>query len=87
MNKQEVVPDIGWSNAVPDAIGVAYHDKPFTDNDASWSWGHGRVGGYFLVWFDFLAANRTEYVSAYVSKNDGIIAFQLYSWINRSSTH
>ncbi|CZR53415.1 uncharacterized protein PAC_03293 [Phialocephala subalpina] len=90
----EVGPNIGWSNAVPDAVGsvaltvgstklaftgVAYHDKnwsnqPFTDNVGSWYWGHGHIGGYSLVWFDFLAVNGTEYVSAYVSKNNKILA-------------
>ncbi|KAF4624892.1 hypothetical protein G7Y89_g13276 [Cudoniella acicularis] len=76
-----VAPQIGWANAVPDAVGsvdmvifgsefkftgVAYHDKnwsnqPFTQNVASWYWGHGRLGPYSLVWFDTIAPNGSEY--------------------------
>ncbi|KAJ6548789.1 hypothetical protein B0H19DRAFT_1031982 [Mycena capillaripes] len=59
--------------------GVGYHDKNwsdqiFTSNVASWYWGHGRVGPYSIVWFDFLALNGTEYLSAYAAKDGEIIA-------------
>ncbi|KAJ7732685.1 hypothetical protein B0H16DRAFT_1770072 [Mycena metata] len=92
----EVGPEIGWSNAIPDAMssveltvngtslsftGAGYHDKnwsnqPFTSNVASWYWywGHGRLGPYSLVWFDFLALDGTKYVSGYAAKDGTIIA-------------
>ncbi|KAJ6561271.1 hypothetical protein B0H10DRAFT_1966618 [Mycena sp. CBHHK59/15] len=90
----EVGPNIGWANAIPDAVsavhltvngtklaftGAGYHDKNWSDqifqqNVASWYWGHGRVGAYSIVWFDFLALNGTEYVSAYVAKGGKIVA-------------
>ncbi|KAF7360020.1 hypothetical protein MVEN_00729600 [Mycena venus] len=59
--------------------GVGYHDKNwsdqiFTSNVASWYWGHGRLGPYSIVWFDFLALNGTEYLSAYAAKDGKIIA-------------
>ncbi|KAF7362587.1 hypothetical protein MVEN_00607400 [Mycena venus] len=59
--------------------GSGYHDKnwsdqPFTTHVASWYWGHGRVGPYSIVWFDFLDLKGTEFVSAYASKNDKIVA-------------
>ncbi|KAJ6454452.1 hypothetical protein C8R47DRAFT_997241 [Mycena vitilis] len=89
----EVGPQLGWANAVPDAVstvdlvvngtrlsfkGAGYHDKnwsnqPLVTNLASWYWGHGRIGPYSIVWFDFLALNGTEYVSAYASKDDSIL--------------
>ncbi|KAJ7639740.1 hypothetical protein DFH06DRAFT_1283962 [Mycena polygramma] len=58
--------------------GAGYHDKnwsnqPLVTNLASWYWGHGRIGPYSFVWFDFLALNGTEYVSAYASKDDSIL--------------
>ncbi|KAJ7612769.1 hypothetical protein FB45DRAFT_939744 [Roridomyces roridus] len=59
--------------------GTGYHDKnwsdqPFTKNVASWYWGHGRVGPYSIVWFDFLDRTGTEFVSAYASENGRILA-------------
>ncbi|KAJ7255135.1 hypothetical protein B0H12DRAFT_1114271 [Mycena haematopus] len=59
--------------------GSGYHDKnwsnePFTSLVASWYWGHGRVGDYSLVWFDFLDRTGTEAVSAYVAKDNQILA-------------
>ncbi|KAJ7142929.1 hypothetical protein C8R44DRAFT_568841, partial [Mycena epipterygia] len=59
--------------------GIGYHDKNwsnqvFTANVASWYWGHGRLGPYSIVWFDFLALDGTEYVSAYAAKYGHIIA-------------
>ncbi|KAJ7614743.1 hypothetical protein DFH06DRAFT_1286249 [Mycena polygramma] len=59
--------------------GAGYHDKnwsdlPLVSNLASWYWGHGRIGPYSIVWFDFLALNGTEYVSAYASKDNLILA-------------
>ncbi|KAF7364506.1 hypothetical protein MVEN_00319300 [Mycena venus] len=58
--------------------GAGYHDKnwsdqPLVSNVASWYWGHCRIGPYSIVWFDFLALNGTEYVSAYASKDDSIL--------------
>jgi len=50
-----------------------WSDQPLTDNVASWYWGHGRVGPYSVVWFDFLGTDGTESVSAYVSSNNKII--------------
>ncbi|KAJ7446110.1 hypothetical protein FB451DRAFT_1188870 [Mycena latifolia] len=59
--------------------GTGYHDKNwsdevFTTHVASWYWGHGRVGPYSIVWFDFLDLTGTEFVSAYASKDDKIVA-------------
>ncbi|KAJ7609990.1 hypothetical protein DFH06DRAFT_1374747 [Mycena polygramma] len=59
--------------------GAGYHDKNWSDlplvtNLASWYWGHGRIGPYSIVWFDFLALNGTEFVSAYASKDNSILA-------------
>ncbi|KAF7334719.1 hypothetical protein MVEN_02302600 [Mycena venus] len=59
--------------------GAGYHDKNwsdqiFTTNITSWYWGHGRLGPYSIVWFDFLALDGTEYVSAYAAKYGTIIA-------------
>ncbi|KAJ6570568.1 hypothetical protein DFH09DRAFT_1362677 [Mycena vulgaris] len=59
--------------------GIGYHDKNwsdqlFTTNVASWYWGHGRLGPYSIVWFDFLARDGTEYVSAYAAEYGKIIA-------------
>jgi hypothetical protein len=51
-----------------------WSDQVFTFNVASWYWGHGRVGPYSVVWFDFLALNGTEYVSAYAAEDGVIIA-------------
>ncbi|KAH8816911.1 hypothetical protein F5884DRAFT_239232 [Xylogone sp. PMI_703] len=88
-----VGPNVGWSNAVPDAVGdvnfvihgsrlaftgVAYHDKnwgdaPFASVVGSWYWGHGRLGGYSIVWFSFLTPAGDNHVSAYVAKGDKIL--------------
>ncbi|KAJ7129929.1 hypothetical protein C8R46DRAFT_678132 [Mycena filopes] len=59
--------------------GAGYHDKNwsnelFTANVASWYWGHGRLGAYSLVWFDFLALDGTEYVSGYAARDANIVA-------------
>ncbi|KAJ7693085.1 hypothetical protein B0H17DRAFT_1060712 [Mycena rosella] len=59
--------------------GLGYHDKNwsdqiFTANLKSWYWGHGRLGTYSIVWFDFLALDGAEYVSAYASEHGKIIA-------------
>lgn len=42
--------------------------QPFFQNVGSWYWGHGRLGPYSIVWFDFLSENGTNTVSAYISK-------------------
>ncbi|KAJ7448620.1 hypothetical protein B0H11DRAFT_1618575, partial [Mycena galericulata] len=57
--------------------GLGYHDKnwspvPFATSLASWYWGHGRIGPYSLVWFDFLDTSGIEHVSAFLSE-DGVI--------------
>ncbi|KAJ7334030.1 hypothetical protein DFH08DRAFT_1019939, partial [Mycena albidolilacea] len=61
-----------------DFTGAGYHDKnwsdqPFAENVISWYWGHGRVGPYSIVWFDFLATNGVEHVSAYAAKDGKIL--------------
>ncbi|KAI9719987.1 MAG: hypothetical protein M1812_003112 [Candelaria pacifica] len=58
--------------------GAGYHDKnwgdqPFFDSVSSWFWGHGRLGPYSIVWFDFLAPNGSEYRSAYASRNGKVL--------------
>ncbi|KAJ6552970.1 hypothetical protein B0H19DRAFT_842716, partial [Mycena capillaripes] len=58
--------------------GAGYHDKnwtpqPFGNSVGLWYWGHGRIGPYSVVWFDFLDLNGTEYGSAYVAKDDSIL--------------
>ncbi|EXK75774.1 hypothetical protein FOQG_19461 [Fusarium oxysporum f. sp. raphani 54005] len=105
---EEVVPGVGWANAMPDAegevefdigdyhmsfTGYGYHDKvskvhfcveihvfqlpklqqnwgsrAFYDSVGTWYWGHARLGNYSIVWFDTLDPQKSEYVSAYVSK-------------------
>ncbi|KAJ7775981.1 hypothetical protein DFH07DRAFT_983139 [Mycena maculata] len=59
--------------------GTGYHNKNWSDqvfaaHVASWYWGHGRVGPYSIVWFDFLDKTGTESVSAYVAKDGKIVA-------------
>ncbi|KAJ6457628.1 hypothetical protein C8R45DRAFT_563619 [Mycena sanguinolenta] len=59
--------------------GSGYHEKNwsnqvFTSLVGSWYWGHGRIGPYSIVWFDFLGPTGKEAVSAYVSKSDRIVA-------------
>ncbi|KAJ7693083.1 hypothetical protein B0H17DRAFT_981939 [Mycena rosella] len=59
--------------------GLGYHDKNwgnelFTTNIAVWYWGHGRLGPYSIVWFDFFALDGREYVSSYAAKDGRIIA-------------
>ncbi|KAJ7826042.1 hypothetical protein B0H14DRAFT_2596124 [Mycena olivaceomarginata] len=59
--------------------GAGYHDKnwgaqPFVANVNSWYWGHGQIGPHSIVWFDFLALNGTEYVSAYASESGAIVS-------------
>ncbi|KAF8123815.1 hypothetical protein K438DRAFT_1650522 [Mycena galopus ATCC 62051] len=59
--------------------GAGYHDKnwsdqPFTTHVASWYWGHGRVGSYSIVWFDFLDTTGAELVSAYAAVDNKIVA-------------
>ncbi|KAJ6617202.1 hypothetical protein B0H10DRAFT_1914609 [Mycena sp. CBHHK59/15] len=59
--------------------GSGYHDKNwsdqvFTTHVASWYWGHGRLGPYSIVWFDFLDRTGTEFVSAYAARNGKIVA-------------
>ncbi|KAJ7268398.1 hypothetical protein C8J57DRAFT_1325054 [Mycena rebaudengoi] len=58
--------------------GAGYHDKNWSDqlfaaNVDSWYWGHGRVGPYSVVWFDFLGPDGLEYVSAYAAKAGKIV--------------
>jgi hypothetical protein len=50
-----------------------WSNQPFTNNVASWYWGHGRLGPYSIVWFDTLGVDGKEYVSSYVSKHDKIV--------------
>jgi len=59
--------------------GRGYHDKnwsaqTFLLNVGSWFWGHGTLGEWSIVWFDFLAPNGTEYISSYASRNGIIVA-------------
>ncbi|KAF8143760.1 hypothetical protein K438DRAFT_1632973, partial [Mycena galopus ATCC 62051] len=50
-----------------------WSDQPAAANVASWYWGHGRLGDYSIVWYDFLDRKGTETVSAYVSKDNKIL--------------
>lgn len=45
----------------------------FEDAVLSWSWGHGRLGPYSLVWFDGIATNGTEYASGYITKDGQVL--------------
>ena len=45
----------------------------FTSLVASWYWGHGRIGEYSIVWFDFLDPAGTEAVSAYIAKDNEVL--------------
>ncbi|KAL4780297.1 hypothetical protein BJX76DRAFT_49533 [Aspergillus varians] len=58
--------------------GIGYHDKNWGDRNfvstvGSWYWGHGRVGPYSVVWFDFLSPEKESFVSAYVSRDNEIV--------------
>ncbi|KAJ7435498.1 hypothetical protein B0H11DRAFT_2257159 [Mycena galericulata] len=46
---------------------------PFATSLASWYWGHGRIGPYSLVWFDFLDTSGIEHVSAFLFENGAIL--------------
>ncbi|KAK1237233.1 hypothetical protein MKX08_002858 [Trichoderma sp. CBMAI-0020] len=47
---------------------------PLGSTFSSWYyWGHGRVGPYFVVWFDFLAIDGIENTSSYVSHDGKIL--------------
>jgi hypothetical protein len=59
--------------------GIGYHDKnwgsqPFINAVESWTWGHGRLGPYSLVWFDALDWENKEYVSAYVARGGKVLS-------------
>ncbi|KAL4957610.1 hypothetical protein BDW69DRAFT_200454 [Aspergillus filifer] len=91
----QLAPNIGWANAVPDAIsdvhltvygqpldftGMGYHDKNWGDVNfaqqvGTWYWGHGRVGPYSLVWFDYVSPKpeQNNRVAAYVSRGGEIL--------------
>ncbi|KAL2817599.1 hypothetical protein BJX63DRAFT_440738 [Aspergillus granulosus] len=61
--------------------GLGYHDKNWGDqnfalNVGSWYWGHGRLGDYTVVWFDFLSPQQDNYISAYVARGNEILAAQ-----------
>lgn len=43
-------------------------------NVDSWYWGHGRVGDYSIVWFDFIGMDKKNYISSYVAKAGEILA-------------
>ncbi|CAI6335577.1 unnamed protein product [Periconia digitata] len=65
--------------------GVGYHDKnwgdkAFDEDVDYWYWGHGRVGPYSIVWFDYMGINGETAVSSYVAK-DGQILASAYSGI------
>ncbi|KKK19522.1 hypothetical protein ARAM_003490 [Aspergillus rambellii] len=62
-------------------VGAGYHDKNWGDqnflsNVGSWYWGHGHIGPYSIVWFDFLSPQGENYVSSYVAKDDEILVAQ-----------
>ncbi|KAL3483846.1 hypothetical protein BJX62DRAFT_249091 [Aspergillus germanicus] len=61
--------------------GLGYHDKNWGDQNfassvGAWYWGHGRLGDYTVVWFDFLTPQMDNYISAYVSRDNKVIAAQ-----------
>jgi hypothetical protein len=51
-------------------------DQNFVSSVGAWYWGHGRLGAYTVVWFDFLTPKMDNYVSAYVSRDNKVIASQ-----------
>ncbi|KAL4938072.1 hypothetical protein BDV06DRAFT_215411 [Aspergillus oleicola] len=66
-----------------DFTGIGYHDKNwgnanFAKNVGTWYWGHGRVGPYSLVWFDYLSPKpaQNNRVSAYVARGNEILTTQ-----------
>ncbi|KAJ7636107.1 hypothetical protein DFH06DRAFT_1284258 [Mycena polygramma] len=64
-------------------VGAGYQDQgwgpqPFAASVGSWYWGHGRVGPYSVVWFDILAVNGMEYVSAYAAKDEIVLVNSCY---------
>lgn len=47
---------------------------PFTNDVQSWYWGHGRLGPYSVVWFDFLSTKGVNYISSYLAKDGKILS-------------
>ncbi|CEN61980.1 hypothetical protein ASPCAL08623 [Aspergillus calidoustus] len=60
--------------------GRGYHDhnygRTFSEAFIASYWGHGRLGDYVVVWVDALAADGSNHVSAYVSKDGEILTAQ-----------
>ncbi|KAK6069258.1 hydroxyneuurosporene synthase domain-containing protein [Seiridium cupressi] len=58
--------------------GYGYHDKnwgvaSFAAAVDSWYWGHGRLGEYSVVWFDYLGPAEEKSVSAYVAQDKNVL--------------
>ncbi|KAJ7436187.1 hypothetical protein FB451DRAFT_1571174 [Mycena latifolia] len=77
----------GWADAAPGAdaaVELMNRIKLFTGQAITTSsspphvathWGHGRLGAYSILWYDFLARrDATKYVSAYVATGGRIAA-------------
>lgn len=50
-----------------------WSNQPFAQNVGSWYWGHGRLGPYSIVWYDYLTRDGAEFVSAYAARNNQIV--------------
>ncbi|KAL4963061.1 uncharacterized protein BDV14DRAFT_95822 [Aspergillus stella-maris] len=66
-----------------DFTGIGYHDKNwgnvnFAQHVGTWYWGHGRVGPYSLVWFDYVSPKpeQNNRVAVYVSRGGEILTSQ-----------
>jgi hypothetical protein len=46
------------------------------DSVGSWYWGHGRLGPYYVVWYDAVTPAGAEFVSAYVSRDGRVVGAQ-----------
>jgi hypothetical protein len=51
-----------------------WSDLPFTQNLASWFWGHGNIGPYSVMYFDGLTIDGVESRSGHVTR-DGVVLF------------
>ena len=59
--------------ALLNAVSQNWGSRPFNDSVIAWYWGHGRLGPYSIVWFDFAPVDGTEIASIYVARNNKII--------------
>ncbi|KAJ6457631.1 hypothetical protein C8R45DRAFT_1184337 [Mycena sanguinolenta] len=70
----EIAPGIGWANAIPDAVSVVNLSVDSTELAFTGSGYHDKGNQVFTSLFDFLDRAGTEAVSAYIAKDNEILA-------------